>query len=429
MRGISWWSVDPVSRLALTARTCIMRVPPVLFVVAVLLSASRVTSQAQGSAQDYPQWRGHYRDGAASAFVEPKSWPKSLTRRWKVDVGEGYATPLVIGDAVYVFTRRDGNETIMALNAGTGVEKWRSSYPAPYSPGQPAAAHGAGPKATPLYHEGKLFTLGISGIVTAFDGATGRLLWQTRPPADHPFFGAASSPLGEGGLVIVHPGNYGPLTAFDSSTGEIKWTAGSAGFFASPIVINLGGTRQVVSATQDSIIGVSLDGRVLWRYPWEGGGGSTTPVLNGDTIIVSALDKGVTALRPTVRDGAWAAETVWKTTDVSMYVSNPVVVADSLFGLSHRTRGQFFALDAKSGRVLWLGQPREAENTAVVKAGDLLFLLNDDAELIVAKANRSAFEPIVRYTVADSATWAQPVISGSRIFVKDVRALYLWTFN
>jgi len=112
-----------------------------------------------------------------------------------------------------------------------------------------------------------------------------------------------------------------------------------------------------------------------------------------------------------------------------MYVSNPVVVAGTLFGLSTRARGQFFAVDAKTGRVLWLGQPREAENTALVKTGDLLFLLNDDAELIVAKASRSGFEPIVRYTVADSATWAQPTISGNRIFVKDVTALSLWTFD
>jgi outer membrane protein assembly factor BamB len=309
------------------------------------------------------------------------------------------------------------------------AEQWRSGYPAPYSPGQPAAAHGAGPKATPLFHEGKLFTLGISGIVSAFDAGTGKLLWQTPPPAEPPFFGAASSPLGENGLVMVHPGNYGPLTAFDSSTGEIKWAAGSGGFFASPIAANLGGTRQVVSATQDSVIGVSLDGRVLWRYPWEGGGGSTTPVLSDETIIVSAPDKGVAALRPTIRDGAWVAETVWATKDVSMYVSNPVVVAGTLFGLSTRARGQFFALDAKTGRILWLGPPREAENTALVKTGDLLFLLNDDAELIVAKASRNGFEPIVRYTVADSATWAQPTISENRIFVKDVTSLSLWTFD
>jgi hypothetical protein len=125
----------------------------------------------------------------------------------------------------------------------------------------------------------------------------------------------------------------------------------------------------------------------------------------------------------------WVAETVWHTNDVPMYVSNPVVIADALFGLSHRARGQFFAIDAKTGEVLWLGQPREAENTAVVKTGDLLFLLNDNAELIVAKATRRGFEPIARYTVADSATWAQQTISGNRIFVKDVRSLSLWTLD
>ena len=82
-----------------------------------------------------------------------------------------------------------------------------------------------------------------------------------------------------------------------------------------------------------------------------------------------------------------------------------------------------------TGDVLWLGRPREAKNTAVVKSGDLLFLLNDDAELIVARANRSEFDPIVRYTVADNGTWAQPAISGNRVFVKDVTSLSVWTFD
>jgi hypothetical protein len=97
--------------------------------------------------------------------------------------------------------------------------------------------------------------------------------------------------------------------------------------------------------------------------------------------------------------------------------------------LSQRANGQFFALDARTGKVLWLGPAREATNTAIVKAGDLLFLLNDDAELIVAKSNSSGLETFRRYKVADSATWAQPAISGSRVFVKDLSALTLWTLN
>src|SRR5258706_12805701 len=182
--------------------TASMRSRPIVSAV-LALTAFGAAATAQNS-PDYQQWRGQHRDGAASGFLEPNAWPEILTLRWKVEVGEGYATPLVVGQTVYTFTRREGNEVLSALNASNGAEQWRSSYPAPYSPSQPAAAHGAGPKATPLFHEGKLFTLGISGIVSAFDALTAKVWWQTPPPPEAPFFSAASSALGEQGVVIVH---------------------------------------------------------------------------------------------------------------------------------------------------------------------------------------------------------------------------------
>jgi hypothetical protein len=372
-----------------------------------LIVAGFAVLDAQRQSRDYVQWRGAQRDGSASAFVEPTVWPAELTRRWKIDVGEGYATPLIVGDVVYAFTRVDGEEGITALDAATGRQRWRTSYAAPYTPSKPAEKHGASPKATPLYYDGRLFTLGISGIVSAFDAKSGKQLWQTAAPKDAPFYGAAVSPIAFRDLVIVHPGDYGPLTAFDTRTGTVKWTAGSSGFFASPIV-------------------VTLDGRILWQFPFDAKGGATMPVVNNDTIIVNSPER-VIAFRPRLRDGAWIVETMWETKDVSTYLSTPVVVDGVLYGLSTKQRGQFYAVDAKTGQVLWLGTPREADNTALVKAGQLLFLLNDDAELIVARSNRKAFAPIASYMVADSATWAQPAISGDRIFIKDVSTLALWT--
>ena len=122
-------------------------------------------------------------------------------------------------------------------------------------------------------------------------------------------------------------------------------------------------------------------------------------------------------------------DTVWETADVSMFMSNPVLAGDTLYGLSHKNSGQYFALDVRTGKVLWLGEPRQATNSAVVKAGNVLFFLNDDGQLIVARTSPTAFEPIQKYTVADSATWAQPTVSGNRIFVKDVSNLTLWTLN
>jgi outer membrane protein assembly factor BamB len=395
----------------------------------IVLAAASSSSIGSQDGLDYTQWRGSLRDGSASDFVAPQPWPKVLTRRWTLTVGEGYATPLVIGPTVYTFTRQDGREVVRAIDAETGKEIWRTDYEAAYSPGQPAAKHGAGPKATPLFHEGKLFTVGVTGVVSAFDVRTHSRLWQTPPPNEAPFFNAASSPLGEQGVVITHPGNYGPLTAFDVTTGAVKWTAGGDGFFASPVAATFDGVRQVVTATQDSIIGVSLNGQVLWRHVWEGGGGSTTPVIHNGMVIVSARDKGIAAIRPRLKGTAWDVESVWRSRDVWMYVSNPVVLDNVLFGLSERNRGQFFALDTADGKVLWLGEPRQAENTAVVKGGGLLFLLKDDGELVIAKPTRTLFESIARYTVAESATWAQPAISGNRMFVKDTTSISLWTFD
>ena len=397
---------------------------------ATLFACLAVTLAIQDPSLDYTQWRGRNRDGSASAFVAPPSWPETLTLRWKADVGEGYGTPLVVGRVVYVFTRRDGNEVLIALDADTGRRLWETSYAAPYSPGAPAAAHGAGPKATPLYHDGRLFTLGISGMLSAFDARSGAQLWHTQAPADPPYFGAASSPLAENDLVFVHPGNYGPLTAFEARTGKVKWTAGEDGFFMSPVIGTIGGVRQVITVTQAHVIGVSVtNGAVLWRQPWAGGSGGTMPVLFNDTVIVSALDSGVAAFAPTRNGSGWTVSTEWTTKDVSMYVSNPVIVGTTLFGLSHRASGQFFALDARTGRTLWLGHPRQATNAAVVKAGDLLFLLDDDGTLIVARGEAGRLVSLKHYTVADSATWAQPAISGNRIFIKDVSSVMLWTVN
>jgi outer membrane protein assembly factor BamB len=403
-----------------------------LLVAVVVLIGSAAVAAAQSSPQDYPQWRGRNRDGSASGFKEPKVWPERLTRRWKVEVGEGYATPIVVGKTVYAFTRRDGVETMSALDAATGKLIWQTGYPAPYKAADAAAAHGVGPKATPLFHGGALYTVGISGAVSAFNATTGKLLWQKPAPAEHPYFGMAASPIGDKDLVILHPGSYGPLTAYDANTGAVRWTAKGDSAYASPIIVELGGVRQVVSMTQKSVIGVAVaDGALLWEYPWKWSGtdSAITPNVYGETIIVASQRAPVAALKPVRRGGDWVVEVVWENKDVSMFMSNPALIRDTMFGLSEKSSGQFFALDVKTGKTLWLGQPREASNTAVVKAGDLIFMLNDDAELIVARSSQTGFEPLKRYTVADSATWAQPAITGNRFFVKDVTSLALWTLN
>jgi outer membrane protein assembly factor BamB len=404
--------------------------------VAAGLLAGSVALAAQESPADYPQWRGRLRDGVASGFTAPAAWPQSLTRRWKVEVGEGYASPILVGDRVFTLTRRDDEEVVTAIAAADGRIVWQKGYPAPHRIAQGASDHGHGPKSTPLHYQGKLFTLGITGIVSAFDASNGRLLWQKPAPAVETLYNnSAMSPIADRGTVLFHVGghNEGALTAFDVNTGAVKWSwRGDGPAYASPIIGTLNGTRQVIAVTQRFVVGIAADsGALLWQRPFANQffNNAISPVLFDGVIIISAYEQGVAAFAPVERNGAWSTEERWQTKDVSLFMSNPVVVGGTMYGLSQRSSGQFFALDARTGKVLWLGPPRQATNSALITSGDLIFSLDDDGELIVARANRTHFEPLKRYTVADSATWAQPTISGNRVFIKDAAGLSLWTIG
>jgi outer membrane protein assembly factor BamB len=387
------------------------------------------------AAQEWPQWRGPNRDGVIAAFREPASWPAALTRRWRVDVGTGYATPLVVGNRVYSFTRQGDDEVMAALDAGSGKVLWRTSYAAAFKMNPATAPHGPGPKSTPTLAGNRLFTLGISGIVTAFDAETGRQLWQKPSTAVEPLYHTSMSPLVDGNLVIFHVGghNDGALTAFDVATGDVRWSwKGDGPAYGSPLVFDLSGTRQVVTFTQQYLVGVSLaTGELLWRRPYTTASTTTsqTPILYKDVVIEMGRGNGVTAFRAVLREGQWTTENVWHTDEVSMHMSDAVVTDGVLFGLSHLNRGQYFALDLATGQVLWKSEPRQADHAAIARAGGTIFSLEDDSELVIIRPNRTRLDVIARYDLASSATWAPPAISGNRVFVKDVSSLTLWTIE
>jgi outer membrane protein assembly factor BamB len=384
---------------------------------------------------DWPQWRGPARDGVVGAFSAPAAWPERLTRKWKVDVGLGYATPVLVGDRVYMFSRQGDNEVLAALDAASGKEIWAFKYAAPFAISPAAARHEKGPKSTPTFSEGRLFTLGMSGIVTAVDAASGKQLWQKPATAPQPLYHTGMSPLVDRGLVIVHVGghNQGSLTAYDVKTGAVKWHwDGDGPGYGSPMAVEVDGTRQIVTFTQENVVGVAAaTGELLWKRPFSTpfSQNAITPILYSQTIIVSGLDQGVSAFRIVKKNGAWTTENVWENTQVSLYMTNGVIVNDTLVALSHKNSGQFFALDAKTGKTIWTGPPRQAANAAIARAGDLLFALKDDGDLVVARTGAKGLETIRTYTVADSATWAAPAISGDRFFVKDVASLALWTLK
>jgi outer membrane protein assembly factor BamB len=337
---------------------------------------------------------------------------------------------------VYTFSRRDDNEVVAALDAATGKQIWQAQYAAPYTVVKAAASHGLGPKATPAFADGRLFTHGISGILSAFDAATGKLLWQKPAPAAGPTFTSSQSPIVDRGLLIVHVGGNkeGGLTAFDPATGNQRWVwSGDGPGYGSPVVAEIAGTRQVITPTYQNLVGVSAEtGELLWRRPHRARSdvNAITPLVVGDTVISSGAEVGIVAVKVSRQGNQWSAQDAWLNSDSYFQLSNGAIVRDALFGLSSVGSGTYVIVDVKTGKPLWTGEPRAAANAAIQKAGDLLLILENDGELIVADATKTAaLTPLRRYKVADTPTWAAPSISGNRIFVKDESSVALWTVN
>jgi outer membrane protein assembly factor BamB len=390
-------------------------------------------------AQDWTQWRGANRDGVVTGFIPPRQWPNQLKSKWKVTVGIGHSSPLVIGNRVYLHARQGENEVVSAFELETGKVLWQDSYPVAYTMNPAATGHGKGPKSTPAYHDGKLYTLGITGVLSCYETAKGNLLWRKESQAlfnaKAPLFGTASSPMIDRGLVIAFMGGNerGALMAFDANTGTEKWRwDGDGPGYASPVVVELAGKRQFVTQSQKNIIGIWADnGGLLWQIPFETDyvQNIVTPIQYKDLLIFSGLNKGVFAVRVSWRDNRWVTDTIWQNKEVSMYMNSPLLSGNLLFGMSHRNKGQFFCLDADKGRTLWTGDPRQGENAAMVLANGLIFSLTNDAHLLVTSTADKAARVIKKYQVAHSPTWAHPAIVGKNILVKDVTTLAMLSFE
>ena len=401
------------------------------FFAFLLLSFSLAAAHAQSPAP-WPHWRGPARDGIASAFTVPATWPAQLTKKWEVTVGAGHASPVIAGTRVILHSRQGNREIVAAYDLESGKQLWQDGIEAPYTMNPAATGHGPGPKSTPAIAGNRVFTFGISGIFAAHDLNTGKLLWRKNAPPTPPEFGTATSPLVDGSNVIAFLGgqNAGALTAMDAGTGAVKWEwKGDGPAYSSPVIGTFSGTRQVIVQSQTRLVSVDAStGQLLWelpiKTPYEQN--SVTPLVLNDLVIYAGLENPTIALRITRTGNKWTPAPAWRNEDVSMYMSSPAVNGTTLFGLSNKNRGQFFAIDIATGKTLWTTKGREAENASIVRAGDYLLLATTNSELIVARASAARYEEVKRYVVADSAMWAHPAFAGRTIIVKDANKLIAW---
>jgi outer membrane protein assembly factor BamB len=401
-----------------------------------LFVAISIVAAEAGFAADWPQWLGPSRNGVTSEVVP--AWKEAPQVVWRKPAANGYTSPIVAEGAVILHTAATGmnGEEVAAVNARTGEPLWTDTYPrAPFR-----SMFGSGPRTTPTAAGGKLFTFGITGVLSCYELKTGKRLWQTNPYEAYkvplPGFGVCSSPVVAGGRVIVMVGGVGSaVVAYDVVTGEVAWKGlDEKASSASPIVVTRGEGNdrrtEVIAQTALRIVGLSpQDGAIRWEHPmvFQPSGVSPTPLAIGSALICTTQDTGTMALE-LGETASPAPRSPWWKQDLTSYFSTgsagpkgTVLVVTNI--QTPLPRADLRCLDLAKGDELWRKEGLGYYHMGVITTGDgKLLILDDGGNLILADASREKFEQLAKSNIC-RGTMSNPALADGCIYVKDDKEL------
>lgn len=408
--------------------------------VAVAILLFLVTPFAWTAEPEWTGWLGPKRNGWVDDFQPPQKWPDKLEQHWQARVGEGYGSPLVTNERVYQHARQGEQEVAWCLDLNDGKVLWRQSEPTPFKMGGGGERHGKGPKSCPVLAEGRLFTLSITGTLIAREALTGSLIWKrdynSRFPKSHPYWGVSASPIIVDNLIVVHVGNddRGTLIALDTSSGKEVWTQGTDGTsYSSPLLANFFGVSQIIDWNHNALCGIEVaSGKLLWTQPFPHEGHNQnmpTPTLNNGRILLGAENRGIHSFEPRLTDKGWQVTENWHQPDVALDMSTAVMNDGLLYGFSHYNSGQLFCLNPDNGEIVWQSRGRSGQNVTFLSIPGHIITLINDGELRVLSAAGKDTKQVASYRVADSPTWAPPVVLSDGFLVKDRNFLTRWRYD
>jgi outer membrane protein assembly factor BamB len=372
------------------------------------------------NAVDWPQWRGINRDGRSTEEISPASWGKDGPKQlWKKQVGTGVSSMAVRGGRLYTMGNNGGMDVVFCLDAATGAEIWKHTYPQALD----ARQFEGGPAGTPTVDGDKLYTLSHEGDLFCLAAASGKVVWSKNLQKDfggsRERWGYAGSPLVDGNLVIVDSGGAGASTvALDKTTGALKWKAGDDGpGYSSPIAFNLAGTRCVAVFKGDALVGLNAaNGQELWRYRWKTSYdvNAPTPLVFGDKIfITSGYGTGCALLQV----GPGKATEIWRNKNMRSQLASPVLVQGYIYGIDGNVGGgELRCLDLGNGEIKW---KQNIGGGALISAGGHLLALNERGELIVAEASPTSYRELARAQVLGGHCWVAPAVADGKIYCKN----------
>ncbi|MBL8237960.1 MAG: PQQ-like beta-propeller repeat protein [Bryobacterales bacterium] len=378
------------------------------------------------AAGDWPQHlgparNGYYPDGDFAWAGGP------LQTVWKRAVGAGFAGPVAAGGRLFVFHRVGSEEVLEALDWKTGKGVWKASYPTGY---RDDFGFDEGPRGTPCVADGRVFTYGAEGTLTAFDAGTGKRLWQRAAArefsAPKGYFGAVCAPVVFEGRVLVGVGgaNGGGVVAFDAVSGKTVWQAlnDEAGY-SSPVVAVLNGSARAVFFTRAGLAVLdALTGKVMAQMRWRSRSAASvnaaTPIVSGSFVFLTA-SYGTGAVLLDMSSGQ--PKEVWSGDEsMSCHYATPVLRDGFLYGYHGRQEmgAVLRCVEFKTGKVRWEKEGFGAGSVLLVR--NRLLLVREEGQIVLAEATPSGFKGVAVHRVFDRGVRAYPALAGGMLFVRNV---------
>jgi outer membrane protein assembly factor BamB len=342
---------------------------------------------------------------------------------WKQPVGGGYGSFVIADGRAFTIEQRGDRELAAAYHLETGRELWTSAWDAEFE-GSPG---GGGPRATPTWHDGRVFVLGATGEFRAIDAATGRALWRTNILADagaaNTDHGTSASPLVVNNTVVVLPGgsNGQSVVAYDRQSGKRVWSAlDDRPAYSSPMLVTLAGVRQILAHTETRLVGLSPEnGTLLWEFPWRTPYASAQPLITApDRVFISAESDAAMLQLAAGADGQLMARELWRTTRMNNKFTSAVLHDGFIYGLDEAILA---CIDASTGDLKWKGG-RYGYGQVLLASGHLI-VVTEEGELALVRADPTSHQEITRFPAIDGKTWNHPAISDGILLIRNIEEM------
>jgi len=418
------WAKTPEQRLLAEAASEPVPPPPAAALQPAAAAPPPAVSAAVDTGAGWPGFRGPNRDSVIPGVRIETDWKASPpVKLWQRPVGPGWSSFAVHGGLLYTQEQRGADEVVACYNAANGAPVWRHRDAARFW----ESNAGAGPRATPTYSNGRVYTSGATGILNALDAASGAVVWSHNAAADtgakQPMWGFSSSPLVVEDTVIAAAGR---LAAYDLATGKLRWLGpDGGGTYSSPHLLTLGGVAQVVLLSDAGATSVApSDGSVLWRFSWPGAA-ILQPALTADggvLISTNTMMGGVGARLLAVAQaaGGWTVEERWMSAGLKPYYNDLVVHNGHAFGIDG---GVLTCIDLKDGKRTWKGGRYGGGQLVLLPDQDLLLVVSEEGELALVAASPDQYRELARFPAIEGKTWNHPALAGDVLLVRNAEEM------